>query len=100
MTRIRYINTGNENVIKSSKIFAHDTNGTRYVIRIDKSDLKFEIVEDTTDMVAKTGRAVNLHQVKMKAKQALVDLGISFSQEARDREDESEESLSEVSQSA
>jgi hypothetical protein len=77
-TRIRYRKTGEAGIIESVKRFAHATNGATYKVRINEPELTYEIVEDTSSTVVKTARAVNLHQVKLKAKSALVDLGIEF----------------------
>lgn len=90
-TRIRYRKTSEPNVVESVKKFSHPTNGARYKVRINQANLEYSIIEDTADVLVQNGRAVNLHQVKIKAKNALVNLGIEFSErETRARSSESQ----------
>jgi hypothetical protein len=82
-TRIRYFNTNEPTIIQSVKTYQHPNNGARYKVKIDKEKLQYFVVEDMSETIVATGRAVNLHQVKIKAKKMLVELGISFEYEAR-----------------
>lgn len=86
-TRIRYQKTSQEGVLRSVKKFQHTTNGARYVVFIRPESLEYLVVNDVTDIIEVSGRAVNLHQVKIKAKDALKGLGISFEGESRVTED-------------
>lgn len=82
-TRIRYFNTNEPSVIQSVKTYQHPNNGARYKVKINRESLQFFVVEDMSDTIVATGRAVNLHQVKIKAKRILKELGISFEDEER-----------------
>lgn len=80
-TRIRYFDTNEAEVIQSVKTFQHPNEGSRFKVLIDKKQLKYTIMEDTINKEVASGRACNLHQVKMKAKSHLVALGIPFAKE-------------------
>lgn len=80
-TRIRYRKTSEPNVVESVRKFPHPTNGATYKVRINEANLEYHIIEDTADVLVQNGRAVNLHQVKIKAKNALAQLGIEFAEE-------------------
>ena len=80
-TRIRYFETNEENVIQSVKTFQHPNEGSRFKVLINKTQLKYTIMEDTINKEVASGRACNLHQVKMKAKSHLIALGIPFAKE-------------------
>lgn len=84
-TRIRYKKTSDDNVVQSVKTFQHPSNGARYKVRINTQELEYFVIEDTADVLVSQGRAVNLHQVKMKSKKALEELGIPFTEEDRTR---------------
>lgn len=77
-TRIRYFETSTPGTIQSVKTFQHPTNGARYKVLISESEREFQVIEDMSNTVAATGRATNLHQVKIKAKAKLQELGIEF----------------------
>lgn len=79
VTRIRYQDANVEGTeLVSVKKFMHPTNGATYQVRINKPDQAYKVVETTAGNVVAEGRAVNLHQVKIKAKNALSNLGIPF----------------------
>lgn len=80
-SRIRYFKTNQSSVIQSVKTFQHPTNGARYKVRINEGELEYHVIEDMSDTVSASGRAANLHQVKIKAKNALQELGIEFERE-------------------
>lgn len=82
-TRIRYTSTENQGVYVSKQHFIHPVNGSRYKVKIDETALTFKVLEDLTGKVVSEGRKVNLHQVKQSAKEALVNLGITFEDEKR-----------------
>jgi hypothetical protein len=76
--RIRYFETNEPGIIQSVKMFQHPTNGARYKVRINEKELEYHVIEDMSDTVSASGRAANLHQVKIKAKKTLQELGIEF----------------------
>lgn len=80
-TRIRY-GKAIEGVLTSTQYYVNDS-GTRYQVQIKTSDNAYAVIEDVTNKIAGEGRAVNLHQAKIKAKKKLEDLGIKFEAEAR-----------------
>lgn len=80
-TRIRY--STNEGILKSVKTFVHPTNGGRFRVEINPVSLQFLITDTTADMEVVSGKASNLHSVKIAAKNALVELGVVFQAEAR-----------------
>jgi hypothetical protein len=85
-TRIRYRKSGEAGIIESVKRFPHETNGATYKVQINEPELAYRIIEDTSNTIVASGRAVNLHQVKLKAKATLSGLGIKFDErEARQR---------------
>lgn len=77
-TRIRYRKTGDPGIIASIKKYTHPTNGATYQVLINEPEKAYRIVETTSNTVVGGGRAVNLHQVKIKAKKNLEKLEISF----------------------
>ena len=93
-TRIRYFQTNEPQVIQSVKVYAHENNGARYKVRINQTTLEYTVIEDTSDTVAANGRATNLHQVKIKAKKALEELGIQFGKEETRSRKAKEQTLS------
>lgn len=79
--RIRY-GRPQEGVITSKQFYVNEA-GKRFNVQINTTDFHYIVLEDVTSKVAGEGRAVNLHQAKIKAKQKLEDLGIKFEAEAR-----------------
>jgi len=71
--------------MESVRRFRHDTNGATYKIVINSEELSYQVVEDMSSTVVKEGRAVNMHQVKIKAKQHLINLGIKGLEEKEQR---------------
>lgn len=86
-TRIRYQEQADGTLV-SVKKFMHPTRGEQFKIVITPAELSFKIVEDLSSTEVSTGRACNLHQVKIKAKAKLVELGISFESEARGKQEQ------------
>lgn len=82
-TRIRYVYTGETCVLVSKQFYIHPKDGSKYQIKLLEADKQYQIIEDMTGLVVAEGKAVNMHQVKQKAKDKLVELGISFEEEDR-----------------
>lgn len=87
-TRIRYSKTAETGILQSVKIYTHEKNGARFKVRLDENQKLFQVIEDTSGVIEAEGAAVNMHQVKIKAKKALERLGISFGSEARSNKEE------------
>lgn len=85
-TRIRYVYTNEPSVMESKQRFIHPTDGSQYKVKLNEGEKTFEIIEDLTGAVVSQGKGVNFHQTKINAKNALVALGIVFSEEARKTE--------------
>lgn len=81
MTRIRYNKTGD--TLTSKQQFQHPTNGARYQVVINESQKTYSVVDTMAEMLVVQGEATNLHLVKIAAKKALMELGISFEAEGR-----------------
>lgn len=92
-TRIRY-GKPVDGVSVSVKTFQHPTNGARYKIFLNDLERLFWITEELSGLKVADGRAVNMHQVKIKAKLSLEKLGITFSKE-EEREVKSRQTTSE-----
>lgn len=85
--RIRYVYHPTETCILLSKQFyIHPIDGSKYQVQLNEADKTYKIVEDMTGATVGEGSAVNLHQVKIKAKDHLTKLGIKFSDEKRKEE--------------
>lgn len=81
MNRISYKNTHNEHELKSTSSFSHPTNGGRFHIILDTKEMGFKIIDEMANgMVAKEGwvrpTKSALHKLKIKAKNALLEMGI------------------------
>lgn len=82
--RIRY-ERQNEEVFISKQKFRHTTNGALYKVLLNEVEMRFYVIDDIVDMTAATGSAVSMHKLKIAAKKALTQLGISFNEEERER---------------
>lgn len=81
MNRISYKNTHNEHELKSTGSFSHPTNGGRFHILLNTKTMGFKIIDEVAGgVVAKEGYVrptkSALHKLKIKAKNALIALGI------------------------
>lgn len=83
--RIRYVYTQEPLVLISKQYFIHPKDGSKYQVNLNEGDKTFEVVEDLTGtVVSKSEKAApNLHITKIKAKEALIALGITFENEKR-----------------
>lgn len=80
--RIRYTNL-TDNTIQSARTYISGE-GINLRVLIDTKDLEFIILNDKS-IVQAQGKGSYLHEVKLKAKDALLSLGVSFSEELRMR---------------
>ncbi len=81
-TRIRYL-VKSDGLLQSVKTFAHETSGARYFVQINQKEDSFRIVEELSNTEVASSKACNLHQLKIKAKAKLQELGIVFGSEER-----------------
>lgn len=82
--RIRYKKTKYSHVIESLNKYQHPSDGSRYLIRIDKKELRYYVIEDNSEIIVATAGATSPHKLKLKAKKILESLGISFEDESRE----------------
>lgn len=82
----------------SVKTFNHPTNGARYQSILDSGEHQWMIVDSQSGLVACSGYMVSAHKQKIKAKEALITLGIEFATE--DRYTKAEKAQEEVQQDA
>lgn len=85
--RIRYFDLAEAGKFQSVKMFQHPTNGARYKIFLNTVENEWVVVDDVSDIVAASGRNVNLSKMKQAAKEALVQLGCQFESEAGRRKE-------------
>lgn len=82
-TRIRYKSIG-DNLLKSVRVFS--VNDTALSVTLDTENKRFTIVDENSgDEVMTGGKTKNLAVLKIQAKKALSDLGVSFGEETRNR---------------
>jgi hypothetical protein len=84
-SRIRYSKLSDSR-LQSVKTFSHPTNGARYKVVLDLAANQWLVIEDTTSLLAASGHNNTLHNLKLDAKNALVELGVPFSKESRKKE--------------
>lgn len=83
--RIRYLKTQSPNVLKSTQIYRHPTNGGQYRVVLDLNSKSWSVVDATTNAVAETGTGPSVALVKIAARNALANLGIVLEIESRNR---------------
>lgn len=83
-SRIRYTQNGNR--LESVKTFNHPTNGARYRVILEEASGTWYVVDAEGGTVAAKGQETSFHKVKKAAKTALQNLGITFTQEVREKE--------------
>lgn len=74
--RIRYVKTDVEGVLRSTRTFNHDTNGSRVFVKLDTRNHSFEIVDDTAQKVIVSGVGGTAHGVKLQIRKELALLGL------------------------
>lgn len=85
MNRIRY-KTSNEGTLESVRIFMV---GIKHLtVRLELGTLTYTVSDAITKDAISTGSAKSLHSLKIAAKEALKDLGVSFTLENRDATNE------------
>jgi hypothetical protein len=82
-TRIRYNKTDNPSIFISTRIFYAGVNS--YRVRINTDDLSFVILDAIADVSVKTGSAKTASTLKKDIKKAMIDLGVDFGSENRNR---------------
>jgi hypothetical protein len=84
--RIRYVKSGS-GVLKSMRNFT-TRKGAEVRVELDTQNKKFIIVDAVEGtIVADGGNTVNLAVLKIKAKKALLKLGVKFDEEIRKRKE-------------
>lgn len=83
-TRIRYVKSEKSDVLVSKQVFFHPTDASQFQVQLNEADKTFKVINLLTGTVLEEGKAVNNHQARVKAKNALVNLGIQFEGEKRD----------------
>src|SRR4051812_39350414 len=78
-TRIRYVKY--ENQLLSKKIFT--VRGTDYNISLNTDDMTYTVNKTSNMDVASHGAAPTVNLLKIAAKKALQELGVSFKNESR-----------------
>lgn len=81
--RIRYKAGTSPHMFKSVQTFTHSTNGARYKVVLNLQAHEFQILDEASNAVAKSGHAAGFHPLKKKAREALEALGIETSRETR-----------------
>jgi hypothetical protein len=69
--------------LKSRKIFKVEDK--EYVVVLRTYELRFEILDALANVVVVSGKAKALHQLKIRAKRALANLGVAFEFENREK---------------
>jgi hypothetical protein len=80
--RIRYVQSYPEYLFKSVRNFV-GVNGHTYTVTINTRTNKFEIYDNEGSCNAIEGEGTNLNNIKLKAKKALLSLGVEFEEETR-----------------
>lgn len=83
--RIRYTKSQDKQLLTSSNVFHHPTNGARYRVNVSLVKLTWSIVDDASQLVAVEGTGKHPHKLKIAAREALEGLGIVLNREERDR---------------
>jgi hypothetical protein len=83
--RIRYTEV-NDSTLQSVRTY-HTDSGINLRIMINLTSLEYLLLDDKNGIV-KQGKGLYLHDTKIKAKKALSDLGVSFMEENRTRNQE------------
>lgn len=85
--RVRYMANEDKTVLTSRRLFTTSA-GVQVKAELDLVNKKFRIVDATSGaVVAEGGDTINLAVLKISCKQALVGLGASFEEEARERKE-------------
>lgn len=88
-TRIRYLKTA-QGVLQSRRYFMTGANQEVYV-QLDLNAKTYRILESASGVeVASGSGTINISVLKIKAKRMLLELGVNFSDEKRNREKNSE----------
>lgn len=79
--RIRYQKTSKPNVVMSVRTYS--SKDGEYRVFLDLADKKFKILGMPHEYLAAEGDGISLAMLKLKAKRALVLLGVAFEGEGR-----------------
>jgi hypothetical protein len=91
--RIRYDENDDGTVLTSRRMFVTGA-GVEVKVTLDVANKKYSILDASSGaVVASGGDTVNLAVLKIQAKEGLTALGVSFSEEKRDRGQSEETSV-------
>lgn len=82
-TRIRYERTEKPEVLVSVRIFR--VANLSYRVKLDTATLSYSVEDIANCTVVGQGSASSLNQLKIKAKNELLKLGVQFGEESRNR---------------
>lgn len=95
-TRIRYRLNKHTGLQESTRSFLHPTKGEQYSVTLDEPNLEYKVIEQVTQTEVASGRACNLHKVKIAAKAKLQEFGIVFEGETRGEETSNSSTVTQV----